>query len=375
MNFIRGELVRGYYEVQPDDPVIIVLPDPQRHKTAGGRAIRLPPGKAYKPSFAYNPRHDFARKYQLGLYHLRIRTPYELADAIKEFQDLIAQEPMHALAHVGVAEALYLLAALGRDTKEALAVAYPYATEAAALLLDDLHAQAVLGVAYFLYRDVPRATAAFEKAIACDKAQTLGYGWYHAFLLATGNVTRALQLVQSQADAQPDDAYGKAIYGVFLYLARWFDDATDAVRDALTLDHNCWIAYLVQLSSTDASTAHAQNQPHAACSASCPGRLVFSRTDGALLHKSGRRNTHESLSHARERAAQIIEEESPPLWSQAAILAVAANDTDAAVAALQKARAAFDPLILFLHCVPLFDTIRHHDEFEKLKARRLEYSD
>jgi hypothetical protein len=85
VNFIRGGLVREYYAQEgKDDPVIIVLPAPSKSKTLAGRSVKLPPGKAYKPTFSYNPRHGIARKYRLGLHHLRLHKPLDVEDALRE---------------------------------------------------------------------------------------------------------------------------------------------------------------------------------------------------------------------------------------------------------------------------------------------------
>jgi tetratricopeptide (TPR) repeat protein len=374
VNFIRGGLVREYYAADgKDDPVIIALPAPSKSKTPAGRSIKLPPGKAYKPLFTYNPRHEIARRYQLGLHHMRIRTPYEVIEVLDEMSAVMELEPQHAEAYSCAAEALFIISAIGIEPKSCLEGAYMCAVMAVDLVPGDWHAQAALGTTLFFQRDLAGAASAFKRSLACDNSKTHGYFWYHAFLMATGKTEEALRLARVRAEDSFNEENATAAYAGFLYLARRFDEAKELLRDRLLEDHQGWfpdlVLALVRFASADANRAHSHmNYMQTA--------LRFNLHDslfpGLSLLCLKARDDFEDSAECQLRAESLSYKAPYPLWLQAALCAMAKQDADGAIEALTKARDECDPMMRFAHLLPLFDPLRTHPGFAALEDRPTE---
>lgn len=368
---LRKTLAKYYAAEGRDDLVIITLPEPPRDKS-----IKLPPGEAYKPSFVYNPGHEIARKYRLGRHYQNRKSPYELADAIEQFEKVIALQPHHVAAHIGVAESSCLLAFNGWQPAAHISRAWVHAGKAVDLDPANWKAHAVEGAAALLIGQPERAETAFQKALTLDQRQTLQYGWYHAFLLAVERTEEALDLAEARAAAAVDDAYTKALYGAYLYLTREFDKARDVIKEALALDENCWFAYLVlglvQFSCTDSAEAYLQIRfmHH---SLRVAGRVFLFPGLTSLLSIASE-TVYEPEPETVLAAFNNLIEDAYPSHLQCALQIMSYGDVgEKATPFLWNAWGAFDPPILFLHLLPLFDKLREQEMFKMLIRLRLSY--
>jgi tetratricopeptide (TPR) repeat protein len=376
VNFIRGGLVREYYAQEgKDDPVIIALPAPSKSKTPAGRSVKLPPGKAYKPTFSYNPRHEIARRYQLGLQYLRVHRRDDVGDVLRELLAVIEMEPGHTAAHIALAETLCMSALTGYTTKDFMVVAHDSASDAAALSPDDWNAQAVHATTLFLNGDMPRAADAFMRASRCEGSEVRGYVWFHAFLMVTDRTEQALMLSRKHADENPDSAPARAIYAGFLYLARRFDEAKEALLHVLELDLGCWPASMlmalleVSYGDYEAVYRHLNMMQRALY---LPLEIWFLPGVSLFCYSKSPTMTAKGLAAAQTRAEQLAHYFSPPLWLQAALCAMVKQDADGAIEALAKARDELDPMMRFIHLLPLFDPLRTHPGFAALEDRPTE---
>jgi len=100
---LRMVLAKYYAHEGAEDLVLIKLPTPP-----GANKPKLPPGKAYKPVFSYNPRSPAHKEYSQGLYML---SQSRLTQAEKHFARAIELQPRYWEPYLGLATA-YLLCSI-----------------------------------------------------------------------------------------------------------------------------------------------------------------------------------------------------------------------------------------------------------------------
>ena len=365
-NTLRKKLTLYRENEGRDDPIVIKLPDPPEDKR-----IKLPEGEAYRPLFAYNAESEIAKEYRLGLYFLSPKRPYELSNATEHFKNVGIKNPLHLGAYIGMIEAFCLLAFMGWETTVYVNAALEVAPKALALGKENWHANAAAGAAWLLATDIERATKAFEKALILNRGETLQYGWYHAALLVTGHEAEALALARARADANPDDAVMTALYGLYLYASRQFEEATAVLKNALELDPNCWSAHLalalVHLACGDTSNAVIQLMVMDHALQQGEDRYFFPGLRALAQTVSG---TEHSPSVIKNASTQLLEAPEPsPV--QLALLFMGIPDHRKALNYLVMAWFSYEPLILFLTKLPVFDPLRNVPGFQTLVRLRL----
>jgi tetratricopeptide (TPR) repeat protein len=260
---------------------------------------------------------------------MRMKDPFQIEYALGLFSEVIERQPNHAGAHVGMAEAMSLLAWMGWFADEPYVIADEFIVKASKLNSTDWHMLAAAGGLLLLIRRSELAANAFGNALRSDKKQTQNYPWYHFYLLATHQEEEALRLARNRADDRYDDAYAKGLYALFLYLVRRFDEARQAVSEALTLDHNCWIASLalalVQLSCKDAPNAYRTLLDVQRCLRRAGDDFVFPGL-AALASIAAPHLTEEYRASIMRTAVQLIEAEPNKACIQLALLCTAINE-------------------------------------------------
>jgi tetratricopeptide (TPR) repeat protein len=248
-----------------DDPVIIALPDPKKHRTARGQVIKLPPGKTYTPSFSYNPRSWVARVLTVA-HHLLRGGLAQIDQAMVQFDKVSAAEPGHPEVKLGVLEgwAFKLLSGAVGDPHETLVAGPLWHLDMIEKRIGPTwrthHIRAMLK---FFMGDRKAAAKEFEKALKLDRRNTISRGGYTDFLFRTGREEQALRLMAIEADEHANNAQVHAVYAIHLAGVHRYEDAGRMFDKALLLDFNCWLAhaglwqmYLAQ-GSREKADAHA----------------------------------------------------------------------------------------------------------------------
>lgn len=240
---LRGTLRKYYAAEGCEDLVIISMPDPPPDKS-----IKLPEGKAYTPSFSYNPNHAARKSFRLGQHYLQQKSPVELAEALQEFENTARSTVGRVDGWVGLAESaclmlIYHISPLKR--KGGFEAAIGSAAKAVELAPEYWRTYAALGAVLLCDHDLAGASSAFGQALKLDAEKTRQYGWYIPFLISDGRHAEALQIARRRSEDRVEDPSAQAVYGFCLYLARQFDKARGVLEQALKLDRNHWFSLLV----------------------------------------------------------------------------------------------------------------------------------
>jgi tetratricopeptide (TPR) repeat protein len=248
VSHIRTQLLKAYYDGNGQhDPVLITLPAPQRSNTRkkNYKLIRRPEGKAYTPSFRYNPASWIATELTVA-HHLLRGGLSQIDQAMVQFDKVSLAEPGHLEVKLGVAEGWAIKLLSG-------AVGDPHITLVAGPLefLDQIekdfgaswrthHIRAML---HFFMGDRKAAAKEFDKALTLNRRATITRGGYTDFLFRTGREEQALRFMELAAEEHAGDAQLQTSYAIHLARVRRYEQAERVFLKALLLDPNCWAAH------------------------------------------------------------------------------------------------------------------------------------
>ncbi len=207
--------------------------------------------------------------------------------------------------------------------------------------------------------------------------------------MATTKTEDALELVKAQAHEDSANPWAQVTYAVFLYAARKFEEAKQALRETLRLDADLWLANVMWSCVCLALDGHPGSVPGMGMSS--PPRVP----EGALVYPAlsilcdikelpSDHPDYSLLKSATEEAARrkLAGWEPPedtnrhryvgePCLSpcQLAIGYMAIGEAQRAIALLHTDLDRSHPLMVWLHLWPLFDSLRVHREFNHLIRR------
>jgi TolB-like protein/DNA-binding winged helix-turn-helix (wHTH) protein/Tfp pilus assembly protein PilF len=206
------------------------------HTLGGGhqrtRAERLSarPPKTYE---AYD-------HYLKGRYFWNKRTPDGIQQAIRCFQQAIAQDPDYARAYAGLADSYVLMSGYS------LAPASDFMPEARAaalhaLELDEGLAEAHASLALIAQNydwDWPTAEKEYRRAIQLDPNYATAHHWYAEHLALQGRFEEAFPEIERARQLDPLSLIMATDQAAFFYFARQYDRAIELFRTVLEMEPN-----------------------------------------------------------------------------------------------------------------------------------------
>jgi tetratricopeptide (TPR) repeat protein len=374
---LRMVLAKYYAHEGAEDLVLIKLPTPP-----GANKPKLPPGKAYKPVFSYNPGSPAHKEYSQGLYML---SQSRLTQAEKHFARAIELQPRYWEPYLGLATA-YLLCSIragvqdiGEDSfssdyikfGSSLPVIRSRVAQALAINRKHWRIHVIRGVVHTYQHQWEKARRAFAAALRMSPEKTRDDPWYIAYLATTGRLDEAIVILRARIKNDPNDASALTQYGLLMYVARRLYEADEAFTRAYRLDGRYWPARIgrvlvmlelvtqeKEMDQGDAALSEMQllRRESGPFANYFPGLLVL------CLARTG--NTEEA-----RRQLEIFT--MPPAMDpvQKALAYLGLGETDQAVLSLHAAFAHSDPLLLWLHLWPVFNPLRGHKRFQELIRR------
>ena len=185
------------------------------------------------------------REYLLGRHFWSRRTPAGLTAGLQHFAKAIKLDPGYALAHAGIADSHVAFASFrvssGRD---AYVKARAAAVRALALDPDLPEALSALAMVHLYYEwNWVAAERAFKRALVLNPDDGTTHMRYALALSYFGRVDDALGEIARARDADPLSPLISANVGKVLHLARRYEHAIQAHRNALELDPNYWLTH------------------------------------------------------------------------------------------------------------------------------------
>jgi serine/threonine-protein kinase len=303
--------------------------------------------------------------YLKGRYYRRKYTEESVRKAVTFFNQALEKDPTYALAYAGLADAYYGLSNLYLPPREAM----PRVREAAqrAVALDDSLAQAHTSLALVLVWydwDFAAGEREFRRAISLNPNDSEGHRLYGNFLLATGQLNRALTEMKLAEQIDPLSAPASWDVGRVLFYSGRFGEARAQARRALELDDRFANAFflLAQIADREGNTADALSLMQKAMSLGGRTPLLVSMW-GYINARAGQ--TQEAL-------ASIEELKRRPSYTLPLFLArvnAGLGHNEEAINWLEQAYTDRSESIVWLKVDPSLESLRSEARFKELVKR------
>jgi tetratricopeptide (TPR) repeat protein len=230
----------GYYANEGENDVVIIsYPTPSKDKS-----LKLQEGKAYTPTFSYNPKHERYILIRMGFQCLDRSTYRDYRLAFTLFSNIFEEDRNNIGAIFGLIEAICKFA--DRHWKYPVELKSAYA--GCINLFDGLQDRAqnywrFWATKAYLHKGMGKnhlVASLYAKALEIDRTATESYLPYIEFLFDSGKREEALGLAQRYVNDRVEDANAVAQYGQILCGAGLKDIGIGHLKVALMMDPgNC----------------------------------------------------------------------------------------------------------------------------------------
>ncbi|HWP99764.1 MAG TPA: tetratricopeptide repeat protein, partial [Vicinamibacterales bacterium] len=293
-----------------------------------------------------------------------------LRAAVAAFEEAIAADPTYAPPYPLLARAYVSLGFFGAMTQPAARAAAARAAARASELGPNLpETHSTLADLQFYYDwDWSAADASYRRALELNPSDVYARTQYARFLAARDETTAAVEQAAEARRLDPLSPEAAQTLGLMLYYARRYDDAAEAVEQALALDARYARAHYVlgrireaqgRIDEAIASTERAVSLT--------PGLPTGWMLQLARHHALAGRPT-EARARLRELERQQADGRLSIAPQHFAYARLALGEVDAALALLERAVAVRDPAVLWLAVDPRVDPLRGLPRFERLLA-------
>ena len=306
--------------------------------------------------------------YLKGRYAWNKRTQEGVAEAIRFFEQAIAEDSGYALAYAGLADSYSLqLDYRNVPVAEGFALAKEYARKA--LALDDSVAEAHASLAWSLFAydwDWELSEREFRRAIELDPQYATARQWYAFLLTAQARHEEAIAEAQRAVELDPASVSIRRTLGWIYYYARRLDDARVHLERAIAMNPTADETYrlLALCEAMLGMFPEAERSAREAMLFSAEG-LYNRATLAYVLARSGQRAAAErELAELEARAKR--EYVSPVAF---ATVNLGLENWDAALDWTEQAYRERRGWLTYLRVHPIFDALRGRARFEALVAK------
>jgi len=303
--------------------------------------------------------------YLKGRYFWYRRYEGGLQKGIEYFQQAIDQDPLYALAYVGIADCYNQFGLWGfLHPKEA----YPKAKVACAkaLEIDDTLAEAYASLGWikmFYDWDWAEAEKAFKRAIELNPNYATVHYYYGLYLGTVGQGIEGVTEAKKSVDLDPLCLVHNAVLGFEFYCKRQFDEAIEQLHKTLEMDSNfavtCFFLGLSYMGKERWEEAIASLKRFASLWQGSPFPIGFL---GFAYGMSGQKD--EALSML-EQLSKLSQQRYVSSFYKALIYA-GLDRMDQAFELLYKAHDERESWMVSLKVFPLMDTFRSDPSYEVL---------
>ncbi len=306
--------------------------------------------------------------YLRGRFAWNKRTAEGIAEAIRYFEEAIAEDPGFALAYTGLSDA-YALQVDYRGLPVAAGMERAKAEAARALSLHDglAEAHASRGWVLFIYDwDWRGAERAFRRALELDPDYPTAHQWYAWVCMAMGRVDEALAEGAAAAELDPTSVSARRSLGWLCHYSGRFDEAVAHLLRALAMDpdaeetHRILALTYAQQGAYEQAVAQIEE-----ALALAPDSSYATAALGFVRARQGRRDDAERvLAELRALAAERY-------VSPVALATVAAGlgDADRVFTWLEQAHRERRGWLAYLTAEPMLAPFRDDPRFAELRRR------
>jgi TolB-like protein/Tfp pilus assembly protein PilF len=306
--------------------------------------------------------------YLKGRYEWNLRTQAGVANAIKYFEQAIAEDPSYALAYTGLADS-YSLHVDYRSVPvhEGFELAKKYARRAIELDGSLAEAHASLAWSLFIYDwDWAAADAEFRRAIGCDPRYAPAHNWYQFLLASRGAIEQSLVEGLTAVELDSGSVSIRRSLGWAYIYARRYEQARFHLDRAIAMNPNAEESYRVLgiTLSLQGDHAEAERVLREASEMSEAG----SYTRASLAYALARGG---QVDGARAILSQLEEQRKTGYVSPVALATVhlGLGDAERALDWTEEAYKDRRGWLAYMKVNPVMDPMRGSPRFEELKRR------
>lgn len=239
-----AELWGGHYSEQPSS--LLDWPETMSAKISENLRLRLNADERKRLSRRQTQNQEAYRLYLLGRYAL-VRRDWNDPDAVKRaldyFQRAIDQDPLYALAYVGLAETYNVLPQYS-SAPAAESRAKAKAAVARALEIDDTVAEGYATLADLAADEWNWVAAddAFRRALALSPGYAVAHQWYAENLDRMGRGDEALGEIRRACELDPLSPAAATSWGAILTDNHRYEQAIEQFRKAMELNPRSAVA-------------------------------------------------------------------------------------------------------------------------------------
>src|SRR2546426_754214 len=236
--------------------------------------------------------------YLKGRYAWNKRTQEDITDAIRYFEQAIAEDPDYAPAYAGLSDSYALqLDYRSVPVAEGFARAQEYARKALELDETVAEAHASLGWVLFIYDwDWDGAAREFKRAITLDPRYPTAHQWFAFYLAAMGRLDEALVAGHTALELDPASVSIRRSVGWLYFYARRYDQARYHLSRAIAMNPTAAETYrvLALAFAQQGQWAEAERATREGMALAAAGPYTMA-TLGYGLARAGRRGGAEEL--------------------------------------------------------------------------------
>jgi serine/threonine-protein kinase len=303
--------------------------------------------------------------YLKGRYAWNKRTQEGITEAIRYFEEAIAEDPGYAPAYTGLADSYSLqLDYRNVPVEEGFALAMSYARKA--LALDDTLAEthASLAWALFIHEwNWEESRKEFVRAIELDPRYATGHQWYTMWFMAHQQLDQALVQAHTALELDPASVSVRRTVAWVYYYGRRFGQAREHITRAIAMnpmaEENYWILGLVL--SQMGEWVEAERVLREGLRYADLGTYSLATLGYVLAHAGRRAEAEEILAGFEERARTGYV--SPVAF---AIVHIGLGNIEKALDAAERAWQERRGWVVYLQVNPLVDPLRNEARFKAL---------
>ena len=303
--------------------------------------------------------------YLRGRYAWNTRTQEGITEAIRYFEQAIAEDPRYAPAYTGLADSYALqLDYRSVPVAEGFALAKQYARRA--LELDETVAETHASLAWtlFIYDwDWEGAGREFRRALELDPRYATAHQWYAFWLTARGRLDEALVEAHTALELDPASVSIRRSVGWVYYYARRYDQARYHMARAVAMNPTAAETYRVLGLLLAQQDQWAEAERVLREGMTLPGTATYTAAAlGYVLARAGKRAEAEALLAELE-AQRRSDYVSPVAF---ATLYLGLDDHERALDWTERALEERRGWLAYLRVNPLLDPLRGEPRFEAM---------
>jgi len=304
----------------------------------------------------------------MGRHFWDRRSTKAFPKAVSYFEEAIAQDPEHARAYAGLADAYMSMGGYGQVSPRQTATRVRFAA-ARALEIDRNQAEAWASLAHasaFLDWNWSVAGQQFEHALRLDPDCVKARHWYSLWLMNRGQFPEAIREMESALSLEPASMIVNNNLGLVYFMARRFNDSVAQYQRTIELDTGHYVPYWGMGRALEQMNRYPEAIENLRQAASIPeGRLLVL---GNLGHALGR---YGSSEEARDILDELKREAGKGKVSTVwvALVQLGLGDRRAAIESLRAAAEVKSLWLAGLKVDPIFDGLRGDPRFDGLLAQ------